>query len=139
MARPRKPIEVDEVHRLAVAGLSRRQICAALGISEDTLARRAKEDDAFEAALATGRAQGIAEVAEALHARACAGDVRAQVFYLRACAGWRMPPDRRYAPREAQEDADARYTPSWPAHLVTRFVQRFLLRAPQNPQNDAPD
>lgn len=43
MARPEKPINWDQVDRFLEAGCTQKQICSAIGISEDTLQRRFKD------------------------------------------------------------------------------------------------
>ena len=137
MARPRIKIDADEVRRLAECGLTRRQICTALGISDDTFARRLKEEKAFESALASGRAQGLAHVAGALYQRALAGDVRAQTFYLRSRAAWNVPTPQRYRDVDDLEDHESS-APSWSPALIRRILDGFRAFRPQNPQNPPP-
>jgi hypothetical protein len=94
MARPRIPIDVEVVERLARLGLSEVQICNALSISDDTLRRRKKDTEELREALLRGRARGVQEVADALLQQAKKGDVRAQIFFLKARGGW-SEPERR--------------------------------------------
>lgn len=94
MARPRIPLDLDEIERLASCGLTDAQSCAALSIHPDTLRRRKRESDDFHAALLRGRARGHAAVASALYDKAVGGDFKSQVFYLKARAGW-SEPERR--------------------------------------------
>ncbi len=103
MARPRIPIDLSEVERLAARGLSKRQICAALGISPDTLARRVTDDRTVTEALLRGRARGLADVASALFDKALAGDVAAQRFYLASRGGWELPTPR-HTPQPNYDD-----------------------------------
>ena len=88
MGRPRIEIPIAEVERMAALGMNQTQIARALGISPDTLERRKADTEAVRAALDRGRACGIDLVAGALFESAVAGNVRAQIFYLKANAGW---------------------------------------------------
>ena len=90
--RPGKPrIEIDlaRVTELASRGLSHEQIAAALGISRTTLQARKRECEQFAQAIEKGQAMGIEAVANALFDNAESGNVTAQIFFLKARAGWR--------------------------------------------------
>lgn len=64
-------------------GLSHEHIAIILGISVDTLTRHYRED------LDRGGAQAVAVVAQGLFAQARSGNLGAQIFWLKARAGWR--------------------------------------------------
>ncbi len=132
MARPRAPIDVAEVERLASLGLTHAQICAALGIHPETLRRRRKDGEALDAALARGRATGTAEVASALFEKATGGDLRAQMFYLKTRAGWTEPQARPHYSSDPLENDDTtraidslaqRPIPIWQRRPAFRYVK----------------
>ncbi len=87
--KPRIEIDLARVTELASKGLSQEQIAAALGISERTLRNRKAESAEFAEAIEKGRALGIEEVANALFENAKAGNVTAQIFFLKAQAKWK--------------------------------------------------
>jgi hypothetical protein len=88
MARPKIRIDEAEVERMARLGMTQAQIARALGVSTDTFERRKAESETLRMALERGRAKGVDLVAGALFESAMKGNVRAQVFYLKAHAGW---------------------------------------------------
>jgi len=96
----RKSIDLEKVEELASRGLSQEQIAAALGISARTLGSRKAESAEFADAIKRGQAKGIEEIANALFANAKAGNVTAQIFFLKARAQWK---DRH---EEVGEDGD---------------------------------
>jgi hypothetical protein len=85
----RKPIEIDlaKVERLAGLGLSERQICDSLGISEATLGRRKHFDD-FEGALKKGKARAIANVANRLYELCKEGNTTAIIWFEKTRSGF---------------------------------------------------
>lgn len=87
--KPRIEIDIARVTELASRGLSQGQIAAALGISERTLRNRKTESAEFAEAIEKGQALGIEAVANALFDNAEGGNVTAQIFFLKARAGWR--------------------------------------------------
>jgi hypothetical protein len=84
-------IDPKKVERLASQGLTKQQIVDSLGISDETLRRREKEDVELVEAIKRGRAQGLNEVTNALFEAAISGNVTAQIWYLknRAPSDWR--------------------------------------------------
>lgn len=100
MGRPKIKLDVEAVEQLAHLGLNDAQISDALGISADTLRRRKQDSEAVEAALRRGRALAVAAVANALYDNALAGNVRAQIFFLKSRGGWR----ERVAPEQPTYD-----------------------------------
>ena len=91
MSRPLIPIDAAEVERLASCGLTDVQIAAALSIHPETLRRRKRDAIEFADALTRGRARGAGAVASALYEKAIAGDLKAQMFFLKTRAGWTEP------------------------------------------------
>lgn len=83
------PPSIEQVEALAAQGLTLEQIAAALGIHYDTLNERKKELSDFSEALKRGRAKGTAKIANALFQSAVSGNTTAQIFWLKAMAGWK--------------------------------------------------
>lgn len=84
--KPKIAIDLAQVELFASRGLTREQIAAALGISYSTLNRRSKD---LESAIKRGESRGIAKVANALFDKAVKGNTAAQIFFLKARAGWK--------------------------------------------------
>jgi len=90
MPRAKMKLDLKEIERLSSIGLSQRQVCDALGISQDTLTRRKQDDADIADALIRGKAKGIATVACSLFDQAVeGGSVQAASFYLKNRAGWK--------------------------------------------------
>lgn len=87
--KPQIAIDLAQVELFASRGLTREQIADALGISYSTLNRRSKDLEDLEAAIKRGEAKGIAKVANALFDKAVKGNTAAQIFFLKARAGWK--------------------------------------------------
>lgn len=92
MAR-KKAVDAGAAGALVAAGATREQTAHALGVSADTLARRAKDDPALAAALDGADAALVAEMEGTLAncARKALHDPRyvgALIFWLKAKAGW---------------------------------------------------
>lgn len=87
--KPQIAIDLAQVELFASRGLTREQIAAALGISYSTLNRRSKDLEDLEAAIKRGESRGIAKVANALFDKAVKGNTAAQIFFLKARAGWK--------------------------------------------------
>ena len=87
--KPRIEIDLDRVTELAAQGLTNEQIAAALGISRTTLQARKRESELFAQAIEKGQALGIEAVSNALFENAKAGNVTAQIFFLKARAKWK--------------------------------------------------
>ena len=98
MGRPKIQIAADiisEAERLASRGLTKEQIAYCLGFSADTLSRREKDSADFAEAIKEGKAQGIADVANALYESAMAGSIPGQIFFLknRDPSNWKDKPE----------------------------------------------
>jgi len=80
----RKPINIDieELTRLSGMGLSERQICAAMDISNSTLTRK-KHIEQIEHALKKGRAKAVAAVSSKLFDNALEGKETSAIFFLK--------------------------------------------------------
>nr|DAJ22127.1 MAG TPA: terminase small subunit [Myoviridae sp. ctDdE54] len=87
--KPKIAIDLAQVELFASRGLTREQIAAALGISYSTLNRRSKDLEDLESAIKRGESRGIAKVANALFDKAVKGNTAAQIFFLKARAGWK--------------------------------------------------
>lgn len=81
--------DLKQVESLAKRGLSMEQIAISLGVHVATLYRHQKAYAEFRSALERGRAAGIMIVANELFEAAVKGDRTAQIFFLKAHAGWR--------------------------------------------------
>jgi len=84
-----------KVEAHAAAGLTKKEIAAALGIHQATLFRKINENSEFSDAIKTGIAKGIATIANSLFVSAKKGNVTAQIFFLknRSPDQWK---DRQY-------------------------------------------
>ena len=80
----RKLIEIDyqEVERLAGLGLSEKDICLALGISQSTLTRK-KKIEQIGHALKKGRVKAIANVSNKVYQNAMDGKETSAIFFLK--------------------------------------------------------
>lgn len=73
----------DEAERLPGRGLTMQQIAGCLGISERTLYTHQAENSQLQQSIKKGRAEGLAEISNALFEAAKAGNVTAQIFFLK--------------------------------------------------------
>lgn len=87
--KPRIEIDLKQVESLASRGMTKAQIADALGISERTLYTQQAENAEFAEAIKRGKAKGIATISNALFENAKKGNTAAQIFFLKAQAGWR--------------------------------------------------
>ena len=88
-------VMIAEAEKLAARGLTKSQIAYCLGFSADTLSRREKDTAAFAEAIKKGKAQGIADVANALYESAMGGSIPGQIFFLknRDPSNWKDRPE----------------------------------------------
>jgi AcrR family transcriptional regulator len=94
---PRRPnrrtsvaaLDLEKIEDLAAKGLTLEQIAAALNIDVRTLYNHRKKFREVGEAINRGAANGIAKIANKLFEAAENGNVTAQIFYLKARAGWR--------------------------------------------------
>ena len=87
MGRKRIDIDVAEVERLAGLGLTQREICASLGISQATLNRRQSDSDDFDSAMERGKASAAQEVSNALFEACKIKNVPAIIWYEKTRRG----------------------------------------------------
>ena len=93
---PRRPnrrtsvaaLDLEKIEDLADKGLTLEQIAAALGIDVRTLYNHRKKFREVGEAINRGAANGIATIANKLFEAANNGNVTAQIFFLKARAGW---------------------------------------------------
>ncbi len=81
--------DLELVEQYASEGLSEIQIAESFGVSRATIQRNKAEDEAFAAAYKRGQASGVQKVANALFRQAMNGNTTAQIFFLKARAGWK--------------------------------------------------
>lgn len=82
--------QLEQIEKMAGYGLNMTQIAALLGMSKDTIERRANEDPAISAAIEKGRAEAIHKVAESAYKQAVSGACPAMtMFYLKCRAKWK--------------------------------------------------
>lgn len=82
-------VDYEKAEALASKGLTNEQICRCLGISETTFYAKMQKDVKFQDIIKKGQAKGIAVIANALFENAKAGNVTAQIFFLKARAHWK--------------------------------------------------
>lgn len=87
--RPKVKLDAARVRQLARRGLNKTQICALVDIKLDTLNKSLAEDVALQKEFEAGKAEGIERIASSLIDCAEAGNVQAQIFYLKTQAGWK--------------------------------------------------
>jgi predicted transcriptional regulator len=100
--KPKIEIDLAQVEDLASRGLTQAQIADGLGISEDTLYSRKRENEEFRDALKRGKSKGIAKIANTLFEKALEGDNTCMIFYLKACGGWSDKPQIEVAVEKDQ-------------------------------------
>lgn len=86
--RKRIAINLRKVERLGGLGLSERQICDALGISDETLRRRKIDSVDFVAALKRGKARACGNVANWLYEQCRQGNTTAQIWWEKTRSGF---------------------------------------------------
>jgi hypothetical protein len=74
---------LDQVERLAARGLSQKQVCEALGISESWWHEKKPIFPELLESYKRGAALGLADVSNALYESAMSGTPVAQIFYLK--------------------------------------------------------
>ena len=81
-------VDLDEVEAMACVGLTQMQMAEALHINPSVFGRMVKNDPVLAEAIDRGKARGVKMVADALFANALRGNVAAQIFTMKARAGW---------------------------------------------------
>lgn len=95
MARPKIEIDLAQVEDLAAKGLTQKQICQSVGISEDTLQRRKRDSAVFAASMERGKVRGRVEVANRLFEACKRGNVAAIIWYEKTRCGRAEPVEHR--------------------------------------------
>jgi hypothetical protein len=93
MARP-PLLEIDDdlcnkAESLSAQGLTMDQIADVLGVGERTLYENQAKYPQLAQAIKEGRSKGIATITNALFVSGKAGNLGAQIFYLKNRAGWK--------------------------------------------------
>lgn len=88
MSRQRIPINLNRVEELAALRLSQAEICATLGISEDTLTRRKRDSADFAEALKKGKSKATATISNKLFELVKGGNVSAIIWLETTRAGF---------------------------------------------------
>lgn len=87
MSRRKIEIDVSQVEALAGRGLTEREICHVIGISQDTLTNRKKSSPCIADAINRGRSKAHAVIANALFELAKSGNLGAIVWYEKTRCG----------------------------------------------------
>jgi hypothetical protein len=109
-------VDIAKVEKLASRALTIEQIAPRIGMARQTLFTKRRLNPAIYDAIEKGKAAGIEEMANKLFDDGLAGNTTAQIFYLKARAGWR---DARRACRSAAVRLRAAF-PSRPAGSTVR-------------------
>lgn len=88
MARKEIPIDLAEVEKAARTCSSLKKIADALGISEDTLARRRQSSADFAEAIKRGQAKAEIRAGDKLMELIEKGNLGAIIFFLKCRCGW---------------------------------------------------
>jgi hypothetical protein len=81
-------VDLDEIEAMACVGLTQTQMAEALRVPPAQFGRMVTNDPFIQEAIEQGKARGVKMVADALFANALRGNVAAQIFSLKARAGW---------------------------------------------------
>lgn len=87
MARPPKPIDPDQVEKLAGIGCTLDEMAAFVGVTAGTFQRRAKREEALRLALERGRMRSRVTVRRALYQHALAGKPAVLIFLAKHALG----------------------------------------------------
>ena len=87
MARPKIKIDLAQVEDLAAKGLTQKQICQCVGISEDTLQRRKRGSAVFAASMEKGKLSARIVVSNALYDQCRKGNVAAIIWFEKTRCG----------------------------------------------------
>ena len=122
-----QPDYPEQARRLCLLGAIDRDLARCFEVSERTINRWKRQHPQFAEALRRGKAVADADVAEALHAKALKGDMRAIVFWLRN----RRPDlwcDRRDGSTGRQADEAARDRQTLSGRELAKAVAHVLKR-----------
>ena len=89
ITKPKVKIDFNKVEALASRGLTSHEVARCLGISPTTYFAKQRESEEFAQAIKNGKAKGIQAISNALFESAKSGNTTAQIFFLKAQAGWK--------------------------------------------------
>jgi hypothetical protein len=84
-------IDINRAEMLAARGLNMEQIAYCCGVAPSTLYERKAEIVELAEAIKRGQAKGLAEITNALYENAKAGNLGAQIWYLKVRGRWTEP------------------------------------------------
>jgi len=93
-------VDIDQVERLSLLGLTDEEMAAFYGINVATLYRWKNEHSEFSEALKKGKEEADGHVARSLYNEAVGGNVTAQIYWLKN----RQPKKWRDKPEEINKD-----------------------------------
>ena len=128
--RGRKAIDFDEqmiaqVEAFASRGLSVDEIAHNMGMGRSTVFQKISENSDLSDAIKKGRAQGIAQVSNALFESAIGGNVTAMIFYLKT----RNPEQWPHDPKPHIND-----DPPTPVKVVFQQIDGRVKKAKPDPE-----
>jgi hypothetical protein len=91
VGRPKLIPDIARVEMLAARGLTMEQIAYCLGVAPSTLYERKAEMSELAEAIKRGQSKGLAEITNALYENAKAGNLGAQIWYLKVRGRWTEP------------------------------------------------
>lgn len=81
--------DLKQIEAMAGLGFNQKQICAVLGISEDTLRRRIKEgNQTLSAVISKGKTEALSKVAKKAYTLAISGNTSMIKYFLNCQGGW---------------------------------------------------
>lgn len=89
VTKPKIKVDLKKVEALASRGLTSHEVARCLGISPSTYFANQRESEDFAQAIKNGKAKGIQTISNALFDSAKSGNTTAQIFFLKAQAGWK--------------------------------------------------
>ncbi len=123
MSRNKIRVPKNELEKYASRGLSDQQLADVFKIPLKEFTEALRDNKDLELALGYSRSKSIHDVAGALYQRAMEGSVQAQIFFLKAVAGWRDNVEIE-KPRELNLHAEFKVTdPIEAAKLYQQFMK----------------
>lgn len=86
--RKEKPVNIDQIEKLASLGVTVSQIAGFFNMTEKSLYRKAEKNAEITCAINRGRSKGVITASAKLYEKMQDGDTRAIMFYLRAKGGF---------------------------------------------------
>jgi hypothetical protein len=119
-------VDIAKVEKLASRALTIEQIAPRIGMARQTLFTKRRLNPAIYDAIEKGKAAGIEEMANKLFDDGLAGNTTAQIFYLKARAGWRDQ-GPIVEVNNQQQNVQVRMDPAVLAGKVTLLRDAILL------------